>query len=83
MSDRVHLNKGERQMKMPGFTAENSLSAGLSFRKSEAAQRSSDGTGVVPQICRQQGSTIVCTDCFIYEGNDYCWTHTIRLPTLF
>jgi hypothetical protein len=69
---------------MPGFTAANSLSSGSSFHCAETVH-TSDGNfaAVVPQICRQQGSTIVCTDCFTYEGNDYCWTHTIRLPTLF
>jgi hypothetical protein len=38
---------------------------------------------VVPQLCRQYGNKVYCTDCFSFEGNNYCWTHMVRIRTLF
>jgi hypothetical protein len=70
-------------MRLPGFTAENSVSRKPALWRAEISAARDGDTGIVPQLCRQYGNTINCTDCFSFEGNDYCWTHTIHLGVLF
>lgn len=66
-------------MRLPGFSAEISL--GRSGGRYEASGYTLRGTRaeVQPQFCRRQGNTISCVTC----SDGYCWTHTIKVPTLY
>lgn len=70
-------------MRLLGFTAENSVSRKRALWRAEKSAATNGDTGIVPQLYRQYGNTINCTDCVSFEGNDYCWTHTIHLGVLF
>ena len=71
-------------MRMPEFTAESSLHKSRQvWRAARAAAPTGGSMVLVPQFCLRQGNVINCVDCFEYQGDSYCWTHTVRLPTLF
>jgi len=52
------------------FTAENSVSRKRALWRAEKSAATNGDTGIVPQLYRQYGNTINCTDCVSFEGND-------------
>ncbi len=66
-------------MRIPGFSAEMSLGPSGDSYKASGNMTLDAGAQIQPQLCVRRGSTITCTEC----SDGYCWTHTIRIPTLY
>jgi hypothetical protein len=67
-------------MRIPGFSAESSLSGSKEPYKGYGDATLHNGTQQVqPQRCVRSGNTINCTQC----SDGYCWTNVIHIPTLY
>jgi len=67
-------------MRLPGFSAEMSLSHSEElYKESGDATLVQGAQQIQPQRCVRQGNSIVCTQC----SDGYCWTNVIHIPVLY